>query len=174
MRTFIVSIVFLLLLTNSLAQKNTLFIELGSNSLGPSLNFQRQLGFLGKLGLRIGLGSAFVSGDYGSNNHSYISSPLPDERLCIPFSINYLINLKNRNYLEAGIGYTWINFKKDFENSEQGTHNLIPSIGYLRRFGRGSGWMWKASVTPLIGGNRGGSFVFGFSPMAGVSIGKRF
>jgi hypothetical protein len=174
MRALIVSVLSLLFFSVSYAQNNTIFVELGGNSLGPSLNYQRQLGHDGRLGLRIGVGSAYVTADYVSNNPSYFSSLLPDERLCIPISINYLINLKQRNYLEAGLGYTWIDFKKDFQNSEQGTHNLILSIGYLKKFGARSGWMWRANFTPLIGGKSGNGFVFGFSPMAGVSIGKHF
>ena len=174
MRTFIFLITFHIGLSNINAQSNSIFIELGGNSLGPSINYQRQLGHQGKFGLRIGIGSAWVSGDQISSNPSYFGAALPDEQLCIPISMNYLIDLKYRNYLEVGLGYTWINFKKNFESNEQGTHNLIPSIGYLRRFGKGSGWMWKASLTPLAGGNRDKGFVFGFSPMAGVSIGKLF
>jgi len=172
MKTLILLFTLMLGLNQINAQSNVVFVELGGNSIGPSLNYQRQLGQNGNLGLRIGIGSAWVS------QESVSSSPyfdlLPDERLCIPLSMNYLFDLKNRNYLEVGLGYTWINFKKDFESKEQGTHNLIPSIGYVKHFGKNSGWMWKASFTPLVGGNRDQGFVFGFSPMAGVSIGKRF
>lgn len=174
MRIFIVVFTFFVSLNNCIAQINSILVELGGNSLGPSVNYQRQIGLQGKLGFRLGIGSAWVRGNYYSSNPSYFSVALPDERLCIPISLNYLIDLKNRNYLETGLGYTWINFNKDFENREQGRHNVIPSIGYVRNFGHGSGWMWKASFTPLVGGNRDKGFVFGFSPMAGLSMGKRF
>jgi len=174
MRKFIYILVYFIAQNHCVAQANSIFVELGGNSLGPSLNYQRQLGQKNKLGMRLGIGSAFVSGDYNSANTSYFSSLVPDERLCVPLAMNYLIDLKNRNYLELGLGYTWINFKKNFQNAEQGTHNMIASIGYTRYFGSGKGWMWNARFTPLIGGNRDKSFVFGFAPMAGVSIGKRF
>ncbi len=90
MRTFIVILIFFMSLNNCIAQNNSIFIELGGNSLGPSLNYQRQIGYKSKLGLRMGIGSAFVSDDKFGSGLSYFNALLPDEQLCIPISINYL------------------------------------------------------------------------------------
>ncbi len=174
MKVFILIFICFIYLNNCLAQKNLIMAELGGNSLGPSINYQRQIGGKNKLGIRIGIGSAFVNNDHPRGVSSYNISFWSDEKLSIPIATTFLFRFKNQNYFETGLGYTWIDIDKDFQNNEQGTHNLIASLAFVRHFGKGTGWMWKASFTPLLGGISSGAFIFGFSPMAGIAIGKRF
>ena len=157
-------------------KKNALFLELGSNSQGGSINFERQLTQKKGLMLAVGVGFAFVeedstTPDYGINVPSGLSF---NGELSVPISLNYLIDINKGNYIEVGMGYTWINFDKTFQKGERATHNFIAQVGVRRYYGKNDTWMWKANFTPVIGGNGDSGIEFGLSPMVGFAIGKRF
>ncbi|WP_373518142.1 hypothetical protein [Pricia sp.] len=98
--------------------------------------------------------------------------------MSVPIRVRYLFNLTGRNYLETGLGYTWINVAEDFKNGHRGRHNGIASIGFRRYFGRNGDWLWKADFSPILtgsGGKKGNTSIkVKFSPMVGIAIGKKF
>ncbi len=137
--------------------RNTVFIEALGNGLFGSINYERQLTKEPGLSLRAGIG-------FYTEYEFYLT---------LPFSIQYLIDLKRNNFIEFGVGYTWADAgADDFFNNETSTNtnnlnNLFLSVGYKKHFGKN--WMWKANFTPLITNNQEATL-----PWFGVSIGKRF
>ena len=91
----------------------------------------------------------------------------------MPFSIQYLFDLKRNNFIETGIGYTWADagaddiFNNESVKNSDNLNNLFLSVGYKKHFGKD--WMWKANFTLLITNNKDVTL-----PWIGVSIGKRF
>jgi hypothetical protein len=142
--------------TNSL--KNTVYIEALGNGMLGSLNYERQLLRNPYLTGRLGIGFYLESNFY----------------LSIPVSLHYLIELRNNNFIESGIGFTWAQYGADdclncdgSDNTDD-YRNLFFSIGYRKHFG--NNWMWKANFTPLITNNHGANF----EPWFGLAIGKQF
>tara|TARA_B100000780_G_C21095509_1_gene441808 strand:- start:957 stop:1472 length:516 start_codon:yes stop_codon:yes gene_type:complete len=137
--------------------KNTVFVEALGNGLFGSINYERQLTKEPGLSLRAGIG--FYT-EY-------------DFYLTLPFSIQYLIDLNRNNFIETGIGYTWVDagaddiFNNESVKNSDNLNNLFLSVGYKKHFGKD--WMWKANFTPLITNNKEVTL-----PWIGVSIGKRF
>ena len=137
--------------------KNTVFVEALGNGLFGSINYERQLTKEPGLSLRAGIG-------FYTENEFYLT---------IPTSIQYLISLRNSNFIETGVGYTWADAAADdiFNNenvtNSDNLNNLFLSVGYRKHFGKD--WMWKANFTPLITNNKDVTL-----PWIGVSIGKRF
>ena len=134
MRTlFLISV--LLLTTKSFAQRNLIFTELGGNAGGISINYERQITKIPMLGLRVG---------YGKFYQEFATS--------IPVSIHYLYHIKNQNFVEVGLGYTWlaprtydpcpglyINFYSDSRCNtveRNADHKLFSTIGFRRHFGK--------------------------------------
>lgn len=173
MRT--VSIIFTLIFwANTYAQRDMVFLELGGNAQGTSLNYERQLSKEKGLMLRIGVGLALVEEEEDDGLDFAFENLSIDPKLSIPVSLEYLFNIKNENYIETGIGYTWINIDKNYASAERGTHNFILAVGFRHYFGKEKTWMWKANFSPIVAGNRNSGIEFGFSPMVGVALGKRF
>mgnify|MGYP006185279331 CR=1 FL=1 len=143
--------------SNSGNLKNTVFVEALGNGLFGSINYERQLTKEPGLSLRAGIG-------FYTENEFYLT---------IPTSIQYLISLRNNNFIETGVGYTWADagaddiFNDDESNNSDNLNNLFLSIGYRKHFG--NDWMWKANFTPLITNNKDVTL-----PWIGISIGKRF
>ncbi|MFS4493565.1 hypothetical protein [Maribacter sp. 2308TA10-17] len=165
-------IMILILGTNIYGQKNMLFLELGGNAQGSSLNYERQLTSEKGLMLTIGVGLALVKAD---DEYEHVFSGLVTEpKFSIPVSITYLFKIKNENYIETGLGYTWINIDKNYVSTERGTHNFILALGFRSYFGKQKSWMWKANFSPILAGNGDSGLEFGFSPMFGIALGKRF
>lgn len=167
-RTMVKQILFLILMGISISVhaqqdnknepklRNTVFVEALGNGLFGSINYERQLTREPGLSLRLGVG--FYT--------EYIFY------LTLPFSVQYFIDLKRDNFIEAGIGYTWADanaddFFNDGIDDSSNLNNLFLSVGYRKHFGKD--WMWKANFTPLITNNKGASL-----PWIGLSIGKRF
>jgi len=129
----------------SLAQRNTIFLELGGNGGLGSINYERQLG--NKLGFtfRAGLGVTAFEFEKNIEQSAYcIFCGLPKISFTIPFSLQYLLDLKNDNYLETGLGST-LQFSNEMILSYQA------NIGFRKQFGQGKRWMWKVNVSTLIG-----------------------
>ncbi len=137
--------------------RNTVFVEALGNGLLGSVNYERQITREPGLSLRAGIG-------FYTEHDFYLT---------LPFSIQCLIDLKRKNYIEAGIGYTWADAGADdiFNNNKisnsDNLNNLFISVGYRKHFGKD--WMWKANFTPLITNNKDVTL-----PWVGISIGKRF
>ena len=137
--------------------KNTVFVEALGNGLFGSINYEKQLTKEPGLSLRAGIGF------YTENEFC----------LTIPTSIQYLISLRNSNFIETGVGYTWADagaddiFNNENVTNSDNLNNLFLSVGYRKHFGKD--WMWKANFTPLITNNKDATL-----PWIGVSIGKRF
>ena len=169
-------IIVLLLSQQGLSQHNALIFEFGGNAQGGSLNYERALSSTPGLTFSLGLGFALVEEDQKDADVEFdLNLPgIPDPKLSIPFSFQYHFHINNQDYLEAGLGYTWINIDKTFESGERGSHNFILSTGYRKYFGSEKNWLWKVNFSPIIAGNRDSGIGFGFSPMVGIAIGKRF
>ncbi|NHF58305.1 hypothetical protein FK220_003050 [Flavobacteriaceae bacterium TP-CH-4] len=165
----------------SVAQKNTVFLELLGNGGFGSLNYERQLSEQPGLSARIGVGISFFEPDDGlsceSGNPYCDFLGFPDTDISLPFSIHYLIDLNKNNYLETGLGYTFqfgSRSKPEETDNESATDVYLISIGFRRHFGKESKWMWKFNFTPVIGITDSENSDFGFRPFVGISIGRRF
>ncbi len=182
MRLMLISIVFNWA-QMGLAQKNAVYIETFGNAGLISLNYERQFFTEPKLSLRIGLGFSFFeieeerqpsgpSGpdvDYGIN--------LPDIDLSIPIAVHYLFNVRNGNYVETGLGYTFqfgSNSSLGRDYDEKAAHLFLASVGFRRYFWKRKSWFWKANFTPILAIMDSGRTEYGFQPWMGVSVGKRF
>jgi len=136
--------------------RNIVFVEALGNGLFGSINYERQLTSGPGLSIRLGIG-------FYTENAFYLT---------LPISVQYLIDLKKDNFIEAGIGYTWADagaddlFNDNITDSDN-LNNLFLSVGYRKHFGKD--WMWKASFTPLLTNNKDVTL-----PWVGLSIGKRF
>lgn len=136
---------------------NTIFVEALGNGLAGSINYERQITKEPGLSLRAGIG-------FYTENEFYLT---------LPFSVQYLIELKRNNFIETGVGYTWADagaddiFNNETKTKSENLNNLFLSIGYRKHFG--NDWMWKANFTPLITNNKDVTL-----PWVGLSIGKRF
>lgn len=137
--------------------RNAVFVEALGNGLFGSINYERQL--TNQPGLNIRLGIGFYTED--------------EFYMTFPISVQYLIDLKKDNFIEAGIGYTWADagaddlFNDNNITDNDNLNNLFLSVGYRKHFGKD--WMWKANFTPLITNNKDVTL-----PWVGLSIGKRF
>lgn len=161
----------LFICANNFAQKDMVFLELGGNAQGASINYERQITKKKGLMLSIGLGAALVK----EESQRYAFGGLTTKgNLSLPVSIAHLFKVKNENYIETGIGYTWINIDKNYVSSERGTHNFIVQVGFRRYFGKQKNWMWKANFSPILAGVADSGIKFGFSPMFGIAVGKGF
>ncbi len=137
---------------------NSIYVELGGNSLFTSVNYERQL--LKSIPLLFHAGT----GIYGVNP-SYLT---------IPFGIRYLIKLHNaHSFLDLGFGATYskadvalyaiVDHKDPYLQTDY--WNYIPGVAY-RRLTR-KNLMYRFSVSPVLNHND-------FFPFLGFSIGKSF
>jgi len=172
MRTLFISVA-LLFCARSFTQSNTFFVELGGNAQGFSINYERQLTKEKGLMISLGAGGAFVEEDKEPGPFN-INFGISEPKLSIPLAVRYLFKIKNENYIESGLGYTWINVNKNFVSTERGKHNLIAELGFRRYFGKQDDWIWRVNFSPIFAGNGISGFTTGFSPTAGISVGKRF
>lgn len=141
------------------AKKNSIYVELGGNALFTSINYERQLLKMPRLGFHVGAGIYGVSPSY----------------LTLPFGLNYLIELKKaRSFIDIGFGATYTKTdvelyaivehrNPDYKNTDY--WNYIPSLGYRRLTKKNV--LYRFSITPVI--NHNGTF-----PFLGFSIGKSF
>jgi len=153
-------------------RKNAVFTELGGNGLAFSLNYERQLTKKPALHIRAGVG--------------LIPPTFEPAVLLIPVSINYLLRIGRKNFLEFGLGDT---FMPKVEVSDCPLFNLggtpctreteslnllMASVGYRKNFGKRQNWLWRVNFTPTVGTSFKGSSALDLQPWAGISIGKRF
>jgi len=137
--------------------RNLVFIEALGNGLFGSINYERQLTREPGLSLRAGIG-------FYTEDTFYLT---------LPFSVQYLIDLKKNRFIEAGIGYTWADagaddlFNDNNPSNTDNLNNLFLSVGFRKHFGRD--WMWKVNFTPLLTNNKDVTL-----PWMGIAIGKRF
>ncbi len=154
-----------------LAQGNkSVFLELGGNGIGFSLNFDSRFTKSEKgFGFRAGIGffPAINEGD------ADIIAPSTPSLLSIPIGINHLAG-NAPHYFESGLGITYVHVSgkvsSDFWGySEDVTGSAIafvPSIGY--RYAKpGKAFQGRIFISPVIGSG-GASF------WAGLSVGYKF
>lgn len=162
------------------AQKNMVFIELLGNGGFASLNYERQLTKQLGLSLRLGVGVSFLVAEEqepcDSGNPYCGILNFPDDDVSIPFSIQYLTNLNNGNYLETGLGYTFQFGSKHPsgpELNESATNVYFTSLGFRRYFGKANVWMWKVNFTPILGITDSAAKKNGIDLWGGISLGRR-
>src|SRR5215510_8051185 len=127
------------------AQANkSVFLEVGGNGVGFSLNFDSRFTKSEKgFGYRVGIGLVPGVNEYPINNSTAV---------IIPVGLNYLTG-KTPNYLEAGIGATYVSAKVGvFESDKQKAKGVgfIPSLGY-RYAKTGKGFQGRLFLSPVIG-----------------------
>ncbi len=148
MRTFLFILV-VVFTSKCFGQKNLVFAELGGNAVGVSVNYERQLTKIPMLGMRVGYGRFYQS-----------------EVVSIPVSVHYLYDIRNQNFVELGLGYTWVaprthdpcpglnfnfypssNCDKEERNAD---HKLLTTLGYRRHFGKKKQFMLKGIFTAQL------------------------
>lgn len=132
----------------------SVYAELGGPGLA-SINYDMRFGKRSDgLGFRAGFGGFSIDG---------ISV------LFVPVGLNYLIGRDNRNYLELGAAFTYVNFKESI-TSDNG--NFTSSFGSLNLGYRlqpaNGGFSFRVVITPVFGS--GGFFPF----YGGISFGYAF
>jgi hypothetical protein len=176
----VLSFLMLLCTITGFAQPTTkaVYVEIGGAGLPFSFNYDTRF----KKGVNTGIGGRIGLGGFA----------LEDEKmLTVPVQLNWLFG-KEKNFFELGFGATYLHYKgysyyEDYVcgvtgcyptgkvyagdfilpisnvNSVMGTLNF----GY-RRMPTGSGFTWRAAITPVFNEN-------GFWPLyAGVGIGYKF
>jgi hypothetical protein len=144
------------------------FSELGGNAVGISMNYERMLTKLPLLAARVGYGKFYQAG-----------------ATSIPLSLHYLYDIKNQNFAEVGIGYTWVeartydpcpgtfkfypdpNCNKEERNAD---HKLIATLGYRKHFGWKKRFMLKGIFTAQLKSTYDESII----TSAGIGFGYRF
>ena len=135
----------------------SIYAELGGPGLA-SLNFDTRFsGKNGGLGGRIGIGGGLqVSG----TNY-----------LLVPAGINYLLGKDDKNFLELGLGITYVT-PSDGSDNDRGDDVFDGTFGHLwfgyRLQPIDQGVTFRAGICPLIAG---GSFIPYY---AGISVGYKF
>lgn len=127
--------------------------ELGGNSPIFSANYDFR--FRGQKGLGMRVGAGLFGGSGGG-------------LVMVPIGLNNLSG-KAPNYLEIGLGATYLSLTDDDEFLEGSTMLLVPSIGY-RYQPLGKGFTARVFASPLISLNEGG----GWFMWGGVSAGFKF
>lgn len=127
--------------------------ELGGNSPLFSANYDFR--FRGQKGLGMRVGAGLFGGSGGG-------------LVMVPIGLNNLSG-KAPNYLEIGLGATYLSLTDDDEFFEGSTMLLVPSIGY-RYQPLGKGFTARVFASPLISLNEGG----GWFMWGGVSAGFKF
>lgn len=158
----IITIITILFTSITHAQKNAVYVELLGNGLFGSVNYERQITKEPKLYARIGLGFWSDFGILGSSNSGYT----------IPISMNYLVDLKNNNFLDLGIGATMV--KSDFSSQPAPNHVFIlfTNVGFMRNFG--NNFFWRFHITPYFDSITEDVTIEGRKQWFGFTIGKRF
>ena len=153
------------------AQRNkSIFLELGGNGLGFSVNYDARFAKVEKgLGYRAGIGF-FPGVRMGGDDSEPVFFSWPTI-ISIPVGLNYLVG-KAPHYFEGGLGATYFYAKGNFtfffiEGEETlSTFIFIPSAGY--RFAKvGKSFQGRVFISPYIGSGE-------ISFYAGVSGGFTF
>lgn len=158
------------------AQKNSAFLELGGNGGIASLNYEWQLTNSPGLTFRLGAGVSLFGFEKDQPDVDVpgcalcgVDIPGPETTvMTLPISVQYLFDIRNNKYLEAGLGTTWyINDRAIF------VHHA--SFGFRQNFGKDKKWMWRINLTPILGVS-GENAIKDSEPTlwGGVSIGRRF
>ncbi len=133
------NILFILLFTGLLyGQKNSIYLESLGNGFVGSVNYERQLTKEQKLFVRMGIGFYSNLGILGDSEMSYT----------IPISLHYLVNLKNKNYLDLGVGSTLIESRFESLNAPNTILYLFTNIGFRRNFG--NHFFWRIHGSPYV------------------------
>lgn len=171
-------IIFFYTITQSLiAQKNTVFLELGGQGGITSLNYERQFNNRTTgLGVRTGIGaSVFEFKPNESDSESIagcaicgVNITAPRISFTMPVTLQYLIDISNSNYMEVGLGSTW-----QLTSPSIFVHHAV--IGFRRQFGYQKRWIWKINFTPIIGVS-GENIQKDSEPTiwGGISLGRKF
>lgn len=168
-KSFLIFFECLLLIQPVMSQGNkSVFLELGGNGLGFSANYDARFKKDEKgLGFRAGVG-IFPGVKAADNDITIFSWPTI---YAIPFGLNYLAG-KAPNYLEAGLGATYLYGKGHFTFFFLGTDGtlstlvVIPSAGY-RYAKMGKSFQGRIFISPFI-------FSGGVGFFGGLSGGFKF
>ena len=132
-------LIFILLLTTTVyGQKNSIYLELLGNGYTGSINYERQLTQEHKLFVRAGIGFHSNLGIL-EDTESYFT---------IPLSFHYLVDIKNNNYLDLGIGTTLVQSNLKGVNAPNTILYLFTNIGFRRNFG--NKLFWRIHVSPYV------------------------
>jgi hypothetical protein len=154
------------------------YMEAGGIGLPYSISFDTRF----KKGANTGMGGRLGFGGFAIDG---------EKMLTVPLQLNWLFG-KERNYFELGVGATFVHYEGYgyYEDYTCGPNGCFPSGEYYtgdfvlpissvnsvmgtfnfgyRRMPVGSGFTWKAAITPLFNNN-------GFWPLfGGIAVGYKF
>ncbi|WP_400076812.1 hypothetical protein [Winogradskyella sp. R77965] len=171
---YLITLIFVFgILSFGFCQKNSVYAEFLGNGIIGSINYERQLTKEPKISTRVGIGLWYNLGILGSSDAGHT----------IPISVHYLLDLNKNNYLDFGIGTTFVQTKSNY--SSKYISYLFTNVGFRRYFG--NNWFFKVHVSPYvdninsttskIGGETiyiNQEFDFNTKQWFGLSFGKRF
>lgn len=113
-----------------------IYFELGGPGLA-SINYDMRFNKRNDgLGFRAGVGGFSID---------------EETALFFPIGLNYLIGKDNRNYLELGASFTYVNFKDGAGSGDNFTSSFgCLSLGYRLQPANG-GFLFRAAITPVFG-----------------------
>lgn len=85
----------------------------------------------------------------------------------VPLGLNYLIGKDKKNYLELGVGFTYLHAKTDLKSDNFNSSYGNLTIGYRLAPAKG-GFFFKAELTPIFGNG------FFLPYFAGIGLGYKF
>ena len=133
-------LIFILLFTATIgySQKNSIYLELFGNGVLGSVNYERQLTQEHRFFMRVGIGFYSNLGILGDSKSYYT----------IPLSFNYLVDIKNNNYLDLGIGATLVQSNLEGVDAPNAILYLFTNIGFRRNFG--NNLFWRIHASPFV------------------------
>ena len=148
----------------TMAQTNTVFLELGGNSLLWSINYDRMI--TEKISVRVGYGSIPIESTDEDEFDAVTITVAP-----VPIVANYLLGSGNHKLeIGAGILYIMVDGEVDFGGaSVSGSGSVTATTGVLGyRYHRATGgFSFRISFTPIM-------LVGEMIPMGGLSLGYSF
>ncbi len=145
--------------------KNSIYLELGGNSILYGLNYERGLSRIAKYTFAASIGYGFSSSNVGVFND-----------VVIPFEIKMYNGIGRKNHLEFGLGATYF-YDTDrpdkVVNGVSVTQTKHRAVNFIRlgyRYTSNKGFLFRVGFTPLFDVN--GKPVVNL--FGGISLGYRF
>lgn len=179
MKKLFVFTILSLLVISSFAQgtSKAVYVEAGGIGLPYSISFDTRFkkGTNTGMGARIGVGGFIIE---------------DEKMLTVPLQLNWLFG-KDKNYFELGVGATYLYYDGyeyqdyvctgfncypngeyyagDFILPISNEHSIMGTLSFgYRRIPAGSGFTWRAGITPIFNDN-------GFWPLfGGIGVGYKF
>ena len=121
--------------SNAQSPLKVVYAELFGPGVIPTANFDIRFSSNNNgFGARVGVGGLVIGGT---------------GLISIPIGVNYIISKDQKNYFEAGAGYTYLSSGVNYMDKWEGSVGNL-TFGY-RYAPIGGGFFFKAQITPLFG-----------------------